>query len=420
MPTVEGLEERVVPATSASWTYTGTGGGDWSNPLNWQNGYVPQAGDNVYFMGGTSSCVLNDAVSIGSLNLDGGFSATLTLNKGITLTGSSTGWAGELLSGTIDQPNGAASDMYLNGGVFQFIGGVLNSTTSVSTIHIAQGAELDLVAGTAVSTGDNFDNSGTIHDNSTASVTFNNNAGITNNSGATIVIDQGDFRTSGTGQINNSGTIDKTYAFENIVKSELPINNISSSAVLWIEDGQLWDSGTSTTHGSSVYQASGLIELGYGVRTINHAGELRADSGFIMNGGTLKSLGTLTSSIDANVLVHAGDIYVCVNGNGAGTLSVGGAGEQFTMDGGTYHCAVDASGTNSDQLTTGGAALIGGNAKIDMFVLTGTGDLQVGDDWTVFHANGGTTGNFTPTDANNWLMGSSNLGMDLWAMYLPA
>jgi hypothetical protein len=391
---VEGLEERWTPVTISNvWQYAGAGAGDWDTVTNWSLGHVPTTTEDAIFLNTSSqqSCVCNSSPTVGSLQIVGGYTGKVTLNKGITLSN-----GGQLASGTIDQPNGATSDITVQSGVFLFTGGTLNSTATRSTIHIGANATLNMyqTASDSGTIGDNIDNSGTINDQAGAAYTFTNNAGITNNTTGQIYLIQGDLRTSGTGQIANSGLLSKTVDTSGIVVSQLAINNVDANAVLAVQNGTLWVQATSATTGVSVSQTLGTVKLGLTQDSGDTAGTLKTDAGFTMNGGSLKSYGSFTSAIRGNVVIHGGDIYVRADSSSTtAQLDLANVGKTFTMDGGVYHAAVNADGTNADLITTAGTAVIGGTAQIAPLILNGS--VADGASYTVLYAAGGVTGNFS-------------------------
>ncbi len=67
-PQVEGLEDRLAPAT-IDWTGNMTGAGDWSIPQSWVGTRVPGAADTPRFIKATSSPTLSDNVAIAALDV---------------------------------------------------------------------------------------------------------------------------------------------------------------------------------------------------------------------------------------------------------------------------------------------------------------------------------------------------------------
>src|SRR5262245_37043255 len=93
---VEQLDERIVPAVETIWT-NAAGGGLWSIPGNWSNG-LPDANKIAVFTttppGSNAACIFDGAVLdanriVAGLRSTGGYSSTLSLNAGKSLTVSS-------------------------------------------------------------------------------------------------------------------------------------------------------------------------------------------------------------------------------------------------------------------------------------------------------------------------------------------
>jgi hypothetical protein len=79
---------RTVTITMRKWT---GGGADnlASNPANWLNSLVPQNGDSVLFNGTSAkNCDWNISVTVGSLNLNSGYTGVFTLNTNLSITDS--------------------------------------------------------------------------------------------------------------------------------------------------------------------------------------------------------------------------------------------------------------------------------------------------------------------------------------------
>jgi hypothetical protein len=412
MPSIEGLEQRVLP--SANY-WVAAAAGSWENPNNWSENRVPNSTDDVVFDGRSSvkDCTCTSVVTVHSLQMINGYSGEVMMFDNLTILD-----GGQISSGNFAQEN---SDTYLSGGVFSWRGGSIEPVYTPSTFHIASGAYFNIMLSTAGTFGENIDNSGQLEIQSQNDVTFVNGAGITNNASGQILFDKGDFLTTGTGEIVNLGLVEKTrYDSTAIVTCQLPIDNVSSTAVLWLQSNSFVVSGTSSTYGVSVYQSSGVVELGSTGTGGDLPGELVVNHKFLMNGGALKTIGSATSELSGDATIHGGDLWIAVNSaSGIGTFFLSNAASTFTMDGGTYHCTVDGESKTADLINVAGSAVIGGNAQIVVNALN-SGDLEAGDSFVTLTTGFGVNANsnFHSSDPV-WIPPTLNDGIKLIVVYAP-
>jgi hypothetical protein len=82
--------------------FTWVGSGNWSNPANWQGGVVPGVNDTAVFSSAsTANCVVDINPTIAALQINSGYSGTITLSNGLTIQGDAT-----LSGGHIDGTTG--------------------------------------------------------------------------------------------------------------------------------------------------------------------------------------------------------------------------------------------------------------------------------------------------------------------------
>jgi hypothetical protein len=114
-------EYNIAFAATKTWT-NGGGDGLWSNPLNWSTGSVPTSADTAVF---DSTSVANASVdasyagTVGAIQINSGYTGTITLARSLTVTGNLTQAAGtmDISSNTLTMSGGSGS-ITLSGGSF--------------------------------------------------------------------------------------------------------------------------------------------------------------------------------------------------------------------------------------------------------------------------------------------------------------
>jgi hypothetical protein len=399
----EFLKRRECPAV-VNYTWNGPAGGAWTDPNYWAGGtpgqYPGQVSTEqdvaIFNNTDTANCTLNNGtkpVVLSGLQVTGGYTGTITLNSPLGWTGQG-GVNSQLAGGTINQPNGANSEIGVGGGVLTLGACNLNGNPGVaSTLIVAPGAEVDVTAGAPI--GDNIVNSGTVKltTTMTQAENFTNNAGITNNGGASLLFDgaQG-ISTNGTGVIANGGLVQRTATTtkSTTVPCALPLINNASSAVLQLY-GNLQFSQAGTMTGVSVLQTNGEVD-------IENGATLFVPFGYTQNSGWLFTNGK-SNYIDCgpnngNVAIHGGNVIVNPNG-GYGTLTVNNG--SVTMDGGTLVLAVDGTTLSSDEFLAANGFVLKGSSSLFVETLDiPPGGVAPGQDVYILNtAFGAITGNFT-------------------------
>ena len=144
-PMLEGLEAREVPAT-LHWT--GAVNEYVTNPDNWQEGVVPERGDDLIFNSGSRNCNALNAMQGGGGPIEGFSSSPYDFNSISVLSGYSGSvivqggiLVGDvvLTGGDLRQPNGDLSTVTVVN-TFNWTGGTLNASTSRSTLAVRGGA----------------------------------------------------------------------------------------------------------------------------------------------------------------------------------------------------------------------------------------------------------------------------------------
>ncbi len=417
----------VVDGPTQGPTY-GPGVGDWDTPTNWSLGVVPDSTNQAIFdstasgqnasgqawVGSPLGCNCVSFPDVDQLEIQNGYSNTVTFNNGIALEN-----GGNLSLGTIDQPN-AGADISIKAGTFQIYSGTVNSTTAPATVNIAANAYLILsstLCSAGITIGDTINNAGSIYDECLTSTEFTNDAGITNQRSGQIFLIQGDLFSGGTGQLNNSGVVQKTTDSVVSIFDSLPINNISSSSSLWIQSGTLYVLDTSSLANASVFQAAGTVKLGVQDPVNGDQGAtLVPFSGFTMTNGSLSTYGSGQNMIFGNVLVDGGYISIRASEPMAiGSLSIWG---DFKMDGGSYYCTIDATASMSDQIIVQGSAVIGGTAMVLPTVINAPAALAPTFYVKELTTSGGVAGQFASAGLD-WVMSNTVDKKDLVLWYIP-
>ncbi len=351
-------------AIDATSTIFWIGSGYWDNPANWSTDTVPTSTDNVVFDGNYSNGdadfnISSDANAANSITLSSSYNGTLHV-----LDPMSIGTGGlELDGGNIDQPNGSSSNITDTGG-FNWSGGILNSSSTLSTFYMV-GFLADVnIKGGAKTQGSTLDVTGDVVNlNSTGNWKFNNDAGINLNAGSSFNWNSADANivTTGTGFITNTGGTFTKPELAKDVKCDLPYVNNGADAVLKIAaGGKLTFTRAGATNDVSVFQSQGVIRLASGA-------DLQVDKGLTMSGGELKvEAGGSAWIKGGTVEIHGGvvdltDVKRLASGGIAlARLDIAGA---VTMDGGTFKTTVNAANSAAGYITAK-SFLIGGTAAI--------------------------------------------------------
>jgi hypothetical protein len=142
-----------VPGPPVYWVGGTDGDGNpsndnsWMNPNNWTSHEVPDQYTAVYFASNYSNydaILPNSPVQVAELHMVNGYSGTVTLGSTLSVG------KFELTTGAISQPN-AGNDLSVTKN-FLWTGGILNSTSNASTLHLV-GATATIGAGNAITTG---------------------------------------------------------------------------------------------------------------------------------------------------------------------------------------------------------------------------------------------------------------------------
>jgi hypothetical protein len=141
-PDLEVLEGRVL---LANHIWTGGSGIDsnWSRGTNWDTG-VPGVGDTAVFNRNSPSAIVDAAFTgtIDSLNIAPNWNGTLTVNRNLTLTGSSTWASGTINGGTAGLTN--SGTLTVTGAANKYLSGLLTNSNNGTIVQAAGPGSLGL------------------------------------------------------------------------------------------------------------------------------------------------------------------------------------------------------------------------------------------------------------------------------------
>ena len=442
-PSLEKLDDRIVPTTFDYWMNT-TGNGLWSDARNWSMNAQNVIPDSTMvavldFNSSNTNVSYDSAVPVGNrtiagIETDGGYSATLTLQAGFALTVSAdssdntTGlkWS----TGNITQSTASDTLIVTGGGTGGatgnnfWSGGAIGSGTAQSNVYINGGSSLQITQN-AAGLGDNIiigqdGNGGSTLEfyNQAATLQVNNNASLvtaTNSSDLTppnqILFDT-DLTQPGTASYGLQTTVGGDSFIDNygqvirsnpgLYQTDLPIRNepVQNSGDKGLLDvqlpsgaqqaGGLWISGFSANK-----TANNSLDQEGGKTLLENGALLKVNNTALIKAGYLQTYGAASAIIQANTqgtaaLNFQGGTMTISADNPAsyGSLSVAG---DMTWTGGTFECYVNGQTAGQQtQLRVGGSLnLVGGNGHLHMNVV---GGLNSGQTWmpVLFSSRAGT------------------------------
>jgi RHS repeat-associated protein len=281
IPQLETLEDRLAPA-SFTWTGGGTTN-NWSDPHNWSSmvpGAVPGASDTAIFNNTSTKAAIVDtgfAGTVAAIQINSGYTGTLTLKEALNDTGSFSQAAGILKTNGFTLSVGGNTS--ITGGTFSNTTGILNLNGSSSNLNAPTAALGNVTvnaAGTITTTSSMLSvgslalNSGTLvapSGNLTVAGNFVDNGCAFNANGGTLVF----ASSSGGHTVNVSGASGGTVSLNNLT---------------------LADSGS----GTRTYTLTGTLDVS------GNFSEMPAGSStnVAVNGGRIAVLGNVSVSAGAN------------------------------------------------------------------------------------------------------------------------
>ncbi|HVS35595.1 MAG TPA: hypothetical protein VMS17_08435 [Gemmataceae bacterium] len=187
----------------------------------------------------------------------------------------------------------------------------------------------------------------------------------------------GEFLTSGTGEIQNRGTLEKTAGTLD-ARTDLPIVNIGGDFQL--QDGKLNITGSDGN--GSFDQTSGTTDLWEGTTLMVH-------SGYDMQGGVLWTEGASgsTATINGDVNIIGGVVNLLHNTQTeTGILSV--TGNLKIQYNGEYDAKIDSTNLTADKISVNGTVTLGGTTGGNSTLKTvsinlNNGKVAVGQQWNI-------------------------------------
>jgi hypothetical protein len=297
--------------------WIGPANGDWSVDANWKEKDHPRAGlsYNLVFddTANTASNDDIDGLDLESLTVTSAYTSTITLANDLRVNRHVTIQNGTIRGdGKLNAPNVS---------VFSWEGGSLDNAAVV--VGSAAAHPKLYIDGGAVTLGASFDSYANAVWTATGDFTLSRTAAFTNEAGATfdIQVDR-NIPSFGGAQIINSGTFKKT-------------NGVGTTRI-----GALFTNKAKGTlqAGCGVMEFRQTLSQQAGSATYLNGGGVTAEAGFILSGGQLKGVGTITGSVDnrQGVVIP-----------GLGSLTGGGPG-RLNIDGNYAQAAGGALVINTD------------------------------------------------------------------------
>jgi hypothetical protein len=394
---VTAADEYTYATDVVTWTGLGTTT-NWSDAANWSTGAVPDAAATVVFDGTSSKNATVDAGFAGTVagvEIDKGYSGTVALNEGLTVTGTFTEQAGTYnangyttaVTGLTTVSGGAyltaTGAQTFTGGLTVAGGKFTGSTGTVTTANVTlAGGNLTAPSGTLDVTGGNF---------TYTAGTFNANRGTVtytgNGTAPTLSL--------GTGRV-------RFWNFQDAMTTSYP-GGMTVTGTLTVASTFSWLTGSGPFWGN--IEAQGNVDdqnhggTGNPYLTLDGSRDQKIEDTSGGGGGDLRTL-TINKSAGAVILVSDPLVYgtltftAGVVKSGAHTWRLGGQGPVSATD-----------GLNLGNVEIDGANVTVGSADLQVANLTfasasdgftaPTGNLLVSGNWNdsaggSFSANGGT------------------------------
>ncbi len=396
-----------VESPTGNCTFIGPSGAPWSNPANWNCGYVPGAGDTATVNG---IVTVDTTVTVGNLNLTPG---EVWLSNPLTVSGTFNFTGGRIAGGTFNLPSGsvanisAAATKAIESATVNNSGTVNWSATgdlglNSSTFNNQAGGIFDAQSDARIGFGVcAFNNAGTFRKSAGAGTTviaapFNNTGTLRAQSGtialwsagansASFIADSGAaiaFSTSGPGSYNlNSGATLTGAGFYKVTTGILTLNTPVSIPKLQLESpGTITGNGLSVTDtflwtGGTLQDGSATLDNG-ATATLSGSNQKILDNYTLTNNGTFTWTGTGDISAGHSAVFHnqAGAVFDAQNDQSftyyyspMGTINNAGT---FKKSAGTGTTTINVTFNNTGntlQALTGTIALWGGGTETGIF-----------------------------------------------------
>jgi hypothetical protein len=471
------LEDRTVPS-QLLWTYSGSGAGAWSTAANWTDTVtgahaVPGANDYALFNPGATtpdpgvtgtdtSCGIAASTTVNRVTMNSGYTATLSISTGVTLTVSDTlvqyGTLDLVRSAKVTAGNyfdiygtvaaiaagsAATAQMSTTGTFYLYSTGVINTSSATEGLQISIGSfddsgVINVGTGTTLSTltitGGFTENTGAvINDYGGSDVSFlangasnpvfkgtinmygaeldtdktmnisggtlNVHAGITN----VIAGTNGSVGLTNDGVINvgfsGAGTISLTFSTGSLTVGALDQDLPGTGGIVNLYGGDTL-SFSATNSGTFVATTEGVINMYGGTTSLGGVSTLSLiRPDPILPGGKINSYGaTGFTDTITGNLSNSGTVAFPTGTSLLHTLHVSGNYTQGSS--GTLSMRLDNSSA-SDLVTVGGTATLGGTLTLTgLHTLTGAGQT-----WTLISAGNNITTDFATInwpDSGNW------------------
>ena len=352
------------------WTDASGLNNNWSTPANWSLDAIPASNDSVVFdgiHGSNASSTMDQSFSVYSVLMVNGYSGTLTLGGGNSLTMSANL---QLASGSI-----------LAGGQSMYVGTNWTNTAGSSAFTPGGNTVYFTGSGTITSDGDHFYNL-VIEPGSGNSVTIADNISVDN----AFIVSSGSLNGAHSLTVTGNASIGGTIGVG------APLSSLSIGGTTNIDTTAITTSGTQTYIGAVTLSASPTLTAGSTgvdfVSTVDGADTLAitgnaAFNGLVGNGTSLTGLSVSgTANINTTAIKTASGAQTYT---GAVTLSA-----SPTLTAGSTGVDFGSTVNGADTLTIAGDAafngLVGNGTSLTGLMVSGTSDINT----TAIKTAGGT------------------------------
>jgi hypothetical protein len=398
-PWMDALEERYCPAhgTQFMWdpptNYTDL---NFSDKYDWFGQQVPGPFDTAVFDGHATPtsnlmCFVDTSQTIGGLVFMDGYSSTLEIGAGNTLSAAGSDLTNLDPVTNTNTPANMAFDQ--NTSTLSLREGSNNNWVNFNLVgqngqvQLAAGGTLNLQFNRTSRTNASFVIGGTFNvapGNALAPAQFRNNAGITISAGGVMNLSQRGQVLNDVGDggiITNSGTVGITAAQGTTITVSM---RFLTHGTVNVGGGGIvaFDSGQFLPNGGGFLMDNGTLNLSQGVT-------LSQDStGYVQTGGTLsvmdKTLCHLSSQSPNNPGLINGGVVQFTSGTGYGTLELDG---DWNWNGGTLTVRINGPQGQSGQIANSDQIIVAGDLTIaatgpTLNVLV-QGQLAQGQTWNI-------------------------------------
>ncbi|HEX4610608.1 MAG TPA: hypothetical protein VH092_20630 [Urbifossiella sp.] len=370
-----------------------TGDNQFSTPGNWQEGTVPTSVGNIFFSGSLSNDPCDGAAgSFHSMTFQNGYSGTVTLGGSVSLLNYT------MSSGTLDQSATTALTVTTD---FEWTGGTINSTATLSQVNISGATALIAPSG-----------AGTVSLGSTLNFT----------GGAVADIEPGTIDAQNDPEIDLDScqmTVNTYTLSTNVVVVGVTQINLKNAADTFTLTGPgVFNPSNAAvsmynTAGTVLVNGGGTLSLGGSVST---PGGMKAAS-YYQTGGALQILSGSTVRVASSLWLNGGNLTTLYNSALANTVAAQTAtiDGNFAATGGTILVCAGGPPTRYGTLAVTGTMALEGTVVYQPYIdgtTSGVCDQIVAAGLIYVNQQAGSTATITPSD----LAGNSTVASGTWSV----